>query len=206
MYTSLTSDMFDTIDATIQRFPLTYVDGWTPTAFSRRDQLLMTMMKLKLNCPFLDLAERFCTSKTTVHNIIMTHIYALHEVFFEGMIEGKIPSLLKCKSAMPASFGDFNCCRIVIDATEVTQDVPGQDMNAQSQTYSSYKNRHTVKAVTGVAPQWSCCICQQPLSRQYFWCGDCGTQQNAFTIVPWGHDLGRQRFHHLLTAACRSAP
>ena len=53
---------------------------------------------------------------------------------------------------MPASFGDFNCCRIVIDATEVTQDVPSQDMNTQAQTYSAYKNRHTVKAVTGVAP------------------------------------------------------
>ncbi|KAK3109065.1 hypothetical protein FSP39_022160 [Pinctada imbricata] len=63
-----------------------------------------------------------------------------------------MPSLLKCKSSMPASFGDFSCCCLVIDATEVTQDVPGQDMNAQSHTYSSYKNRHRVKSVTGVAP------------------------------------------------------
>ncbi|XP_062592015.1 uncharacterized protein LOC134253508 [Saccostrea cucullata] len=112
----------------------------------------MTLMKLKLNSPNLDLAERFSTSKTTVQNIVVTHIFALHEVFFEGMIENNIPSLLKCKSSMPTSFGDFNCCRLVIDATEVTQDVPGQDMLAQSQTYSSYKNRHTVKSVTGVAP------------------------------------------------------
>lgn len=53
---------------------------------------------------------------------------------------------------MRASFGDFICCRVVIDATEVTQDAPGQDMSAQCQTYSSYKNRPTVKAITLVAP------------------------------------------------------
>ncbi|XP_048777675.2 uncharacterized protein LOC125681560 [Ostrea edulis] len=152
MYTSLKPEIFSIIDTTLQRFPLVYVDGWTPSAFSRSDQLFMTLMKLKLNCPLLDLAERFCTSKATVHNIFITHVFALHEVFFVGMMENNMPSLLKCKSSMPSSFGDFSCCRLVIDATEVTQDVPGQDMAAQSQTYSSYKNRHTVKAVTGVAP------------------------------------------------------
>uniref|UniRef100_A0A8W8MG00 DDE Tnp4 domain-containing protein n=1 Tax=Magallana gigas TaxID=29159 RepID=A0A8W8MG00_MAGGI len=152
MYPSLKPQMFRIIDSTLQRFPLVYVDSWTPSAFSRTDQLFMTLMKLKLNCPFLDLAERFCTSKATIHNIIITHVFALHEVFFEGMMENNILSLLKCKASMPAIFGDFNCCRLVIDATEVTQDVPGQDMTAQSQTYSSYKNRHTVKSVTGVAP------------------------------------------------------
>ena len=118
LYTSLKKDMFGIIDQTLQRFPLTYVDGWTSSVFSRRDQLLMTLMKLKLNPPMLDLADRFCTSKATVHNIVITHIFALHEIFFAGMIEGKIPSLLKCKSSMPASFGDFNCCQI-IDASQL---------------------------------------------------------------------------------------
>lgn len=83
MYTSLKPQMFRIIDSTLQRFPLVYVDGWTPSAFSRTDQLFMTLMKLKLNCPLLDLAERFCTSKATIHNIIITHVFALHEVFFK---------------------------------------------------------------------------------------------------------------------------
>lgn len=47
---------------------------------------------------------------------------------------------------------DFNCCRLVIIAAEVTHNVSGQGMTAQAQTYSSYKYRHTVKYVTGVAP------------------------------------------------------
>lgn len=46
---------------------------------------------------------------------------------------------------------DFNCC-LVINATEVMHNVSGQHMTAQSQIYSSYKHRHTVKSVTGVAP------------------------------------------------------
>ncbi|XP_069114314.1 uncharacterized protein [Argopecten irradians] len=151
MYTSLKAEKFLIIDATLKRFSLNYVDGWTPSLILREDQLLVCLMKLKMNSPLLDLAERFCTSKATVHNII-THIFALHEVLFEGMMEGNIPSLIKCKASMPASFGDFSSCRLVIDATEVSQDVPGQDMKAQAQTYSAYKNRHTVKSVTGVAP------------------------------------------------------
>ena len=86
LYTTLKPDMFNIIDETLQRFPLNYVDGWTPGSISRRNQLLMTLMKLKLNSPILDIAERFCTSTATVHNIVITRIFALHEVFFEGMI------------------------------------------------------------------------------------------------------------------------
>ena len=53
---------------------------------------------------------------------------------------------------MSTSFGNFSSCRIVLDATEITQDVPGNDMRLQASTYSGYKNSHTVKSVTGVAP------------------------------------------------------
>ena len=54
-------------------------------------------MKLKFHSPILDIAELFCTSAVTVHNIVITHIFALHEVGFEGMIDNKMPSLLKAK-------------------------------------------------------------------------------------------------------------
>lgn len=155
MYTSLKHDVFQIIDEYLQRFNVKYVDGWTPSFLSKSDQLLMTLIKLNMNPPLLDLAERFCTTTTTVNNIVTTYIFLMHEVLYEGHIEGKIPSLVKCKSSMPASFGDFSCCRLVIDATEISQDVPGSDMKAQSQTYSSYKNCHTVKSVTGVAPNGS---------------------------------------------------
>ena len=74
------------IDSTLERFPLVYVDGWSPSTFTRSDQLFMTLINLKLNSLFLDLAERFCTSKATVH-IIITNIFALHEVFLRGWLK-----------------------------------------------------------------------------------------------------------------------
>lgn len=40
----------------------------------------------------------------------------------------------------------------MLDATGITQDVPDNDMRLQASTYSGYKNSHTVKSVTGVAP------------------------------------------------------
>jgi hypothetical protein len=52
---------------------------------------------------------------------------------------------------MPKSFEDFASARVVMDATEVTQDVPS-DLDKQCLSYSSYKSRHTVKALTCVAP------------------------------------------------------
>lgn len=152
MYTSLRPDMFHAIDEMMQRFQIKYIDGWRPSFISLTDQLLMTLMKITMNTPLLDLAERFNTSASSVNNIVTSQICAMHEVLYEGLIESRIPSLQKCKGSMPTSFGDFSSCRIVLDATEINQDVPGNDMRLQASTYSGYKNSHTVKSVTGVAP------------------------------------------------------
>lgn len=45
-----------------------------------------------------------------------------------------------------------------MDATEMIQDVPS-DMNCQSLSYSNYTSRHTVKAVTCVAPNSTLVFC-----------------------------------------------
>lgn len=58
----------------IQRFPLIYINNWNHGTISRTDHLFMTLMKLKLNCLNLDLAERFHITKTIVQNIVTTHI------------------------------------------------------------------------------------------------------------------------------------
>ena len=105
MYTSLRPDMFRTIDDLMHRFQIKYIDGWTPSFIPLSDQLLMTFMKLTMNTPFLDLAERFNTSAASVNNIVTSQMCALHEVLYERMIENNIPSLQKCKGSMPTSFG-----------------------------------------------------------------------------------------------------
>lgn len=59
------------------------------------DQLLMTLMKLKLNLRDLDLGERFKTSRSTVSNVVKTLIYALHQILFVRMLKGHIPGNVK---------------------------------------------------------------------------------------------------------------
>lgn len=148
LYTSFTYDIFKIIVATLQRFePLNYYSGWNVTNMSLEDQVLITLMKLRLNLRDLDLADRFSTSRATISNIVNTIICALHEIFYKGiMVRVGMPSQLKCKGSMPKSFEDFGSARASIDCTEITQDVPS-DFNRQSASYSNYKSRHTVKAL-----------------------------------------------------------
>nr|XP_022304661.1 uncharacterized protein LOC111111805 [Crassostrea virginica] len=153
LYTSFPADVFSVIVQILKRMaPFKYYAGWEVTCFSLEDQLLICLMKLPLNYRDLDLAVRFGTSRSTTSNIVNTFISALHEIFFDGVLKAVgIPSQLKCKGSMPKSFADFTSARIAMDATEITQDIPS-NMNSQSLTYSNYKSRHTVKAVTCVAP------------------------------------------------------
>ena len=126
LYTSFPADVFFILVAMLQRMlPFNYYAGWTVTCFSIEDQLLITLMKLRLNCKDLDLAVRFNTSRATISNIINTYICVLHEILHEGVLKAVgIPSQLKCKGSMPKSFEDFSSARVAMDATEIVQDVP----------------------------------------------------------------------------------
>ena len=77
----------------------------------------------------------------------------------------RIPSQLKCKGSLPKSFL-MTCARVVTDATEITQDIP-KELNKQAASYSSYKSRHTVKAVTGVAPNAAIVFCSDYIQDQH---------------------------------------
>ncbi|XP_062573467.1 uncharacterized protein LOC134235352 [Saccostrea cucullata] len=160
LYTSFPAEVFNILAKLMERMgPFTYYAGWSVKGFSVADQLLVTLMKLRLNCRDLDLADRFGTSRATISNIINTYVCALHETLFEGVMKAVgIPSQVKCQGSMPRSFEDFSGARIAMDATEVTQDVPS-DLNSQSLSFSNYKSRHTVKAVTCVAPNGALVYC-----------------------------------------------
>lgn len=142
LYTSFPYKVFEILVRIVSRQELNYYAGWRVTSLPIHDQLLMTLMKLRLNLRDLDLAERFEVSHATVSNIINTFVCALHEIFCDGIMTVGLPSQLKCKESMPKSFEKFSSARVAIDATEVTQDIPS-DMNQQSLTYSSYiKSSH----------------------------------------------------------------
>ncbi|XP_062619945.1 uncharacterized protein LOC134281500 [Saccostrea cucullata] len=62
------------------------------------------------------------------------------------------------KGSLPKSFEDFSSARASMDAIETTQDIPTHMAN-QAMAYSLYKSRHTVKAVTCVAPNGALTFC-----------------------------------------------
>lgn len=93
LYTSLQFDIFDVL---VRLFDLHYYNDWTPT-MEIDDQLLIVLMKLKLNFRDIDLAHRFCVSRPTISNIFHTLVHTLHEMLFAGIVNKCFPSQLKCK-------------------------------------------------------------------------------------------------------------
>ncbi|KAJ8412664.1 hypothetical protein AAFF_G00116150 [Aldrovandia affinis] len=115
------------------------------------DQLLLTLMKLRLNCGILDLATRFNCCRATVTNIFITISSALYDILYVGMMENNIPSRIKNQTSLPDCFQPFPNCRIVLDCTEVAVSNT-ERLDTQSHLYSHYKGRTTLKALIGVAP------------------------------------------------------
>jgi Helix-turn-helix of DDE superfamily endonuclease len=143
LYTSFPSDVFDILVKTLTGLqPLNYYAGWRVTTLPLQDQLLVTLMKLRLNYRDLDLADRFGISRATVSNIIHTFICALHEILYDGIHTAiGMPSQMKCKGSMPKSFEDFSSARVAMDATEITQDIPS-DMT------SNHRHTATIRVDT----------------------------------------------------------
>lgn len=95
MYTGIPSNaLFLILVETIDDFKIKYYAGWNVILLPKVDQIVMTLMKLRLNLPHKDLGLRFNCSTSTVTNIVMTWIYAMHSFFFEEMMK-TIPSRKK---------------------------------------------------------------------------------------------------------------
>ena len=136
-------NLFDDID-------INYFYGWEVKKFSRADQMLMTLIKLRQNTPWFMLAQMFHCSVATVTNVVTTWIYLLHTILFKNFMK-KIPSRTKNRACLPSCFNDFANCRMVLDCTEVTIAIP-ESIEAQRLTYSPYKHRNTGKGLIVVAP------------------------------------------------------
>ena len=151
-YTGLEKQIFEAIIAMIQRFsPLNYWSGKPVTSISIEDQLLILLMRLKLDLPYFDLARRYTVSQTTIQNIVMTFLHAPHEIFFEGMMDS-LPSQQKNRCSLPESFGDLANCRVILDCTELRIEAPRKDLQAATAAYSNYKHYLTAKYLIGVSP------------------------------------------------------
>lgn len=121
-YTGLpTRHIFNSLYCLIENININYYLKWKVEKIDRRDQLLMTLMKLRQNYSHTDLGFIFQVSETTMTNVIVTIIHLLHEVLYTILM----------KSVPKRSKNRFTNCRIILDCTEIFAAVPRQSMKTQ---------------------------------------------------------------------------
>lgn len=144
------ANIFSALLRFMSNFDMKYHLKWNVIKYSKEDQLLMTLMKLRLDLRGKDLAVRFGCSPATITNITETWIIALHQILFVQLMKD-IPSKEKNMECLPLAFKDFASTRIIIDCTEIQTDRPHLN-ELQKKQYSSYKHMTTAKGLVGVAP------------------------------------------------------
>ena len=120
-----------------------------PHSLSSRNELLLTLVKLRLGSPYIDLAIRFGLSTGTVSNIFTSWLSLLYRKF---KVLDIWPSCMQVDNSMPPHFQQlYPSTRVIIDCTEFPIEKPS-DPESQRSTWSSYKNRNTFKLLLGINP------------------------------------------------------
>lgn len=132
-----------------------YVTSTSTTVLTPFNQLLLTLVKLRLNLNFKDLGFRFKVSRSTASTYFQNVIHVLYErlkiliIWPEGEIaKANIPSCFK------EAFQDKTT--VIIDCFEVFIEKP-ENYLTQQQCWSNYKHHHTVKFLIGITPQGTIC-------------------------------------------------
>lgn len=116
---------------------------------SVENQFFMTLMKLRCNKPNFEIARLFDVSEFSVSNIFVTWVNFMYHQWKEIKIW---PSKENVHYYMSDAFKtEFPATRVIVDCTEVPVKKPS-DPHAQQATFSTYKNRNTLKAMIGITP------------------------------------------------------
>ena len=106
-------------------------------------------MKLRLDTPMDDLADRFKISLATASSIFNTWIRVM-SFHLKSLIF--FPSRDIVAETMPVDFRQKQCkARVIIDCTEVFIERP-RNLQTQALTWSDYKKHNTVKFLVGITP------------------------------------------------------
>ena len=103
-------------------------------------QLLMTLMKIKLNLRVVDLSFPNRVSTGTVSNYKRTCFLYHHLKKLDWM-----PSVQQVVGTLPLAFCEqYPSTYVIIDGSEIFMETPS-DLHMQSSTWSSYKHHNTAK-------------------------------------------------------------
>lgn len=116
------------------------------------DQLLLTMIKLRLNFDHKHLSNLFLISQQD-SSLIFTNW--INFMFFKFGSVPIWPHRDVIMEKMPSKFkAEFKKCMVVLDGTEIKIQRPSS-LTSQSQCYSDYKSATTLKGLIGVDPRGS---------------------------------------------------
>lgn len=113
------------------------------------DEFLIYSVRVAVGMKEQAIADMFHVSISTVSRAIITWANYLFTMFtaLKLWIDRE-----KIRSSMPLNFQKFNPqVRVILDCTEVTVEC-ASSLVLQSETFSHYKNRNTIKGLIGVAP------------------------------------------------------
>ena len=114
------------------------------------DELLLTLIRLRLGLLHEDIAFRFGIAVSTVNDIVTTWIQFIYHQF-NRLRSSMFPSRKKIQKHLPKSFRKFKNVRVILDATEFFTHAP-RNYEQQGNLYSSYKNHCTCKVLVGITP------------------------------------------------------
>ena len=117
---------------------------------SMKDELLLTLMRLRLGLLIEDVADRFCISTSVCSNTFNTIVKLMARVLGPALVTWLPRESIR--DNLPKSFlKKHSSCRVILDCSEVFIERP-KSLLAQAQTWSDYKHHNTAKFLLGIAP------------------------------------------------------
>ena len=114
-------------------------------------QLLLSLMRIRLNLPIAFLSYLFGVHMSTISRVFTNVINILNDNLVPVCVVW--PERANVLTSLPMCFRkSFKNCMSIIDCFEITIDKP-KDLKARAQTYSQYKSHNTMKYLIGITPQ-----------------------------------------------------
>ncbi|GFS20425.1 THAP domain-containing protein [Elysia marginata] len=124
------------------------------------DEVLLVLMKLRLNLLFQDLAYRFLISKSTVSRIFSFWINVM-AVRLSFLCEWPSQDLVQARQ--PSCFNDFGYVRAIVDCIEIKCETSSSQQE-KPQVCSDYKNDMTWKALVAISSFGAICFVSELFS------------------------------------------
>lgn len=116
------------------------------------EQILLVLMRLRLNLEQQDLAYRFGISQSMVSKLFNKWIGIMAQCLKPLILW---PNKTDLRTSLPNAFRCFfEKCTCIIDCTEIYIERPS-NLHARNQTWSNYKHHNTVKVLIAITPQGS---------------------------------------------------